>query len=144
MTLSQGILKVLKESFGEDFIEESNFKVEVGVRLVIKHTGEERSLAEIANALSSIPNVKVVDVKDSRSFAIELPGQVSALQKQIAAEISVPFAILQTDSVGPKVGAELRQQRQQLAHRRRVHLVTALGRGNGEQVARGGGACGGA
>ena len=104
------IEKVLKEKFGEDFIEESTFKVEVGVRLVIKHTGEERSLAEIANALSSIPSVKVVDVKDSRSFAIELPGQVSALQKQISAEMSIPFAILQTDSVGPKVGAELRQQ----------------------------------
>jgi len=104
------IEKVLKETFGEDFIEESTFKVEVGVRLVIKHTGEERSLADIANALSSIPNVKVVDVKDSRSFAIELPGQVSALQKQISTEMSIPFSILQTDSVGPKVGAELRQQ----------------------------------
>ena len=104
------IEKVLKETFGEDFIEESTFKVEVGVRLVIKHTGEERSLADIANALSSIPNVKVVDVKDSRSFAIELPGQVSALQKQISTEMSAPFSILQTDSVGPKVGAELRQQ----------------------------------
>jgi preprotein translocase subunit SecF len=104
------IEKKLKTAFGDDFIQESTFKVEVGVRLVIKHTGDDRSLADITNALKDIPNVKVVDVKDSKSFAVELPGQVSALQKQISSEMKSSFEILQTDSVGPKVGAELRQQ----------------------------------
>lgn len=104
------IEKVLKGAFGEDFIEESRFNVEVGVRLVINYTGEERSLADISNALKDIPNVKVSATKDSKAFAIELPGQVSELQKQIANNMSVPFEIKKTDSVGPKVGAELRQQ----------------------------------
>ena len=104
------IAALLKKSFGEDFIEDIDTRSEVGIRAVVAYKGEPKSIAEISNALLTMKEAKVKPSKDRRLFYVELPGQVNNIQKQIKSKINVPFVVLQTDSVGPKVGSELRQQ----------------------------------
>ena len=104
------IESLLKQAFGEDFIEESRFSIEVGARIVVKYTGQERSDSEIKKVIQSdFPKAKMVNVNEANTFSIELPGQVDELQAQVATKLAKP-EILQTDSVGPKVGKELQQQ----------------------------------
>ena len=108
--VQEKINAALTQAFGADFIDESKFSVEVGVRILIKHTGSAKSESEIKNVIAKdFPKAKVVNVNEANTFSIELPGQVEDLQAQISTKLSEP-KILQTDSVGPKVGKELQQQ----------------------------------
>ena len=101
---------LLTQAFGSDFIEESKFSVEVGARILVKHAGEEKSESAIKEVIKTdFPKAKVMNVNEANTFSIELPGQVEELEAQVAAKLSTP-KILQTDSVGPKVGKELQQQ----------------------------------
>lgn len=101
---------LLTQAFGSDFIEESKFSVEVGARILVKHTGEEKSESTIKEVIKTdFPKAKVMNVNEAKTFSIELPGQVEELEAQVSAKLSTP-KILQTDSVGPKVGKELQQQ----------------------------------
>ena len=91
-------------------IAASSLDAQVGARLKVVYTGEAVSEADIKNALNGIEGAKYENVNEKNTFFVSLPGQISKILKSIKSNISTPFALLQTDSVGPKVGGELRRQ----------------------------------
>ena len=108
--LEKELSDTLNTAFGGDFVEDMSIRSEVGIRAVITYKGEAKSMADIQNALKSYTQAKVTPSKDRRTFYVEFPGQVDNLKKELRSKIEATFTVLQADSVGPKVGSELRQQ----------------------------------
>jgi len=100
----------LEKSFGSDFVDEIKIRSEVDIRSVISYKGDPKSIADVTNALAAVPNAKVTPGKDKRIFYVVLPGQTRTLETELRAKLEKPFELIKTDSVGPKVGSELRQQ----------------------------------
>ena len=107
---STELSNILNSAFGGDFIEEISVRSEVNIRAVITYKGEVKSIEQIEEQLKSYKNAKVSPTKDRKTFTVEFPGQGETLKKEIVSKIDAPFEVAKTDSVGPKVGSELRQQ----------------------------------
>ena len=101
----------LKGRFGDNWINETDFTAEVGARLTVRYNGEKVTLDDVQAAVDDIPGAKAAPALDENVLYINLPG----LATQIGGKLrgSLPdreFKVLQVDSVGPKVGGELRRQ----------------------------------
>lgn len=113
----------LKSTFGADWIKESTFDAQIGARLMVTYNGSPKSVTELQNAVSSIEGVKVEESSDDNKIYIKIPSLSSQLEEALQAKFPGTgdykdaagksirnLQVLQVDSVGPKVGAELRQQ----------------------------------
>ena len=113
----------LTSTFGSDWIKESTFDAQIGARLMVTYNGEPKSVTDLQNAVSSIEGVKVEESSDDNKIYIKIPSLSSQLEEALQAKFpgtgdykdasgksTRNLQVLQVDSVGPKVGAELRQQ----------------------------------
>lgn len=97
--------------FGASWIDHTSFDAEVGARLSITYTGDKVTPAQAQEALGDLKGVTVLDGREDRELVVRMPG----LSELVAVEIRQvmgdhPFEVLAVEAVGPKVGAELRQQ----------------------------------
>ena len=101
----------LAATFGPDWIADERFEAEVGASMTLEYAGPAVPLEQIELAMKGMKGVKVRQAPDDNTFYVKLPGlslQVQdALKHQLADH---PFEVLQVDSVGPKVGGDLRRQ----------------------------------
>ncbi len=117
------ILSALSGRFGADWIQESEFDAQIGARLILTYGGEPQKLADIQSALSAIDGAVAEESSDNNKIYVKVPSLSSklelALQEKFPGtgpytddkgEPTTNLSVLQVDSVGPKVGAELRQQ----------------------------------
>ena len=107
--LEQTITNKLETSFGADWVKEMNFEAQVDSRFVVVYNGDEVSLADVTNALSGTDAI-VSNANDDNTFYLKVPGLSSKISNGLKSNLEVPFKVLQADTVGPKVGSELRQQ----------------------------------
>ena len=117
------ILSTLSGRFGSEWIKESEFDAQIGARLILTYAGDPQKLSDIQSALSGIDGAVVEESSDANKIYVKVPSLSSklelALQEKFPGkgpytndkgEAVSNLSVLQVDSVGPKVGAELRQQ----------------------------------
>lgn len=101
----------LNSAFGSDWIEETAYTAEVGARYTVRYKGEPVALADIQAAVSGVDGATAQDALDENTVYIRLPGLASKIGEKLRTTLTGrPFKVLKVDSVGPKVGGELRRQ----------------------------------
>lgn len=117
--LKSQVLDALKAKFGAEWIKESSFDAQIGARLVVVYNGDPVQIRDVQSSLSDIKGATATEASDDRTLYIKMPGistkLVSSLENKFPNEFTVENGvksspIQQVDSVGPKVGSELRQQ----------------------------------
>lgn len=107
--LRKNIEGALVAKYGASWLSESTFDAEVGSRMTVRYSGPEVGIAEIQSALAGVSGAEVAPSLDDNTFYVKLPGITSAVQKSLSSALEGhPFQVLQVDSVGPSVGADLR------------------------------------
>jgi preprotein translocase subunit SecF len=121
--IRDNVLSSLQKKFGDDWIKESFFDSQIGARVMVVYNGDPVGLSEVQSALSSITDATAEKTNDDNKIYIKVPG----LSSKIAGSLKQKFpgkqkytdskgetvgnlTVLQVDSVGPKVGAELQEQ----------------------------------
>ena len=101
----------LEDEFGADWIQESEFIAEIGSKVIIRYGGDAVPIQSIQQALAGIDQARARTAPDDNTIYVELPGLASQITDLIGQSLEGnPFRVLQTDSVGPKVGEELKTQ----------------------------------
>ncbi|MEL6344260.1 MAG: protein translocase subunit SecF [Myxococcota bacterium] len=101
----------LKAKYGDGWILDSKFVAEVSNKLTIQYAGDTVPLDDIKNTLSALDGAAVRQAPDDNTFYVDLPALSSKITDSIRDAMGGrEFRVLSTDSVGPKVGSELRRQ----------------------------------
>lgn len=103
------VKSALVAAFGADWVAEFNVDTEVGTRAAVLYSGPMVELARLQAALASLPEVSVQGSAEENTFYVRLPGVAEqigdALKDGLAGRT---FDVEKSDSVGPKVGGNLR------------------------------------
>ena len=103
--------QALASKFGPDWVAESSFDAQVGARLIVRYKGPAVPVTQVEEAVKDIEGARVRQAQDDNTVYIELPGQSAQIQRAVSAELKGrDFKVVSVDSVGPKVGGELRTQ----------------------------------
>jgi preprotein translocase subunit SecF len=100
----------LEGAFGKDWIDSFEVDSEVGSSVRLTYTGEPVAIEQVERALATLPGAKVTSGADANSLRVRLPGVAEDIRSALTK--SLPDRkpdIERTDSVGPKVGDNLRQ-----------------------------------
>ena len=108
--IQQSVKGALERTFGTDWIAEELFDAQVGARMMIRYSGDAVANEKIIEALASVKGATIQDAPDDNTFYVKLPGLSIKIADSLKNSISKEFTILQADSVGPKVGNELKEQ----------------------------------
>ena len=111
--LQQAVDSALSTAFGADWITESEFDAQVSLKATVRYAGDPVPMARIQDAVSGIEGAKVQDSPDENTFYVVLPGLSQKITKAIEQTFegrSIRQGGINVDSVGPKVGGELRQK----------------------------------
>ena len=109
--LEASVSEELTRTFGADWIVESRFDAQVGAQITIEHAPPAVPIARITDSLAGLEGVKVEDSPDDNTFYVKFPGLPSQVKSMIGEALGAKtFQVLQLDSVGPKVGGDLRRQ----------------------------------
>jgi len=107
----QEVEDTLRGAFGADWIAESTFVAEVSNKLTVRYTGNAVPIKQIQQSLADISGADVRDAPDDNTVYIALPALSSKITGNIKDAMGGrEFSLLSADSVGPKVGGELRRQ----------------------------------
>lgn len=99
----------LEAGFGKDWIEELRVDEEVGTRASVLYKGEVVPIDRIQAAVSGLDGVTVQPSTEENSFYLRMPGVAEEIRGALATNLSgQAFEVERTDSVGPKVGGNLR------------------------------------
>ena len=117
--LKSQVLAGLEGKFGKEWIKESTFDSQIGARLVVVYNGDPVQISDVQASLSAIEGATAAEASDDNTLYVKLPGistkLISSLEKKFPSEFAMENGVKnspveQIDSVGPKVGSELRQQ----------------------------------
>jgi preprotein translocase subunit SecF len=110
--LEQQLRGELTKLYGPGWVAELSGTAEVSARFVVTYTGDYKDPRALAKDLqAAFPRAYTNPGKQNDQVVIEIPGLADRITALVAAELDDrPFVVLSTDSVGPKVGADLRQQ----------------------------------
>ncbi|MCB9743051.1 MAG: protein translocase subunit SecF [Alphaproteobacteria bacterium] len=111
--LEKDILSTLSTAYGADWIVDSRFDAQVGGRLTVEHKPPEVQIRDVTALLEKqgITGALAQESPDDNTFYVKMPGLASQVEKSMASLFQGrAFKILQVDSVGPKVGGDLRRQ----------------------------------
>jgi preprotein translocase subunit SecF len=97
--------------FGKDWISETTYTAEVGARLTVHYTGGPVTVGDVQSAVDGIPGAVAAPALDDNVVYVNLPGLASKIGGKLRQALpDRDFQVLKVDSVGPKVGGELREQ----------------------------------
>lgn len=109
--LQAEVLSLLRGAYGEDSLGEVKVDAEVGTRMEIAFvSGRAPPIIEAGEHLKDIEGLKVSEGRERGQLTVRLPGLADILKQDLDNEIARPFRTLSMDSVGPKVGGDLRTQ----------------------------------
>ncbi len=105
------VKRALEAAFGVDWLVEERFEAEVGASMTLEYKGDIVATDRIVAAVKDISGVQVREQPDDNTFRVTLPGLSEQVQDAIGKDLAGhEFEVLQVDSVGPKVGGDLRRQ----------------------------------
>jgi preprotein translocase subunit SecF len=106
----EAVKNALNTAFGATWIEDFKVDTEVGTRAKIVYTGPAVALDKIDAALTGVSGVGVQGSPDDNTFYIRLPGIADAIRSTLTSAFpQKPPVIERTESVGPRVGGDLRK-----------------------------------
>ncbi len=110
--LEEQVRAELARLYGPDFVTELSASAEVSARFVVGYKGEPKDHDQVTRELqATFPGARASPSKEESQLVIEIPGLADRISKLMQAELGdKTFQVLATDSVGPKVGADLRRQ----------------------------------
>jgi preprotein translocase subunit SecF len=110
--LEKEVRDALTKLYGPDWIQSMTGTAEVSARFVVAYKEPYKDYKIVGKELEELlPNARVLPTKDELTIAVEIPGLSKRIEDRIeGAMAGKPFEVLATDSIGPKVGAELRRQ----------------------------------
>jgi preprotein translocase subunit SecF len=111
--LQSSVESALASAFGPDWIDEAAFDAQVSLKATIRYAGDAVPMSRIQSALDGIPGAKLQDSPDDNTFYVVLPGLSQKITKAIQETFegrSIREGGINVDSVGPKVGGELRRK----------------------------------
>jgi preprotein translocase subunit SecF len=102
----------LVKAYGADWIQEMRSSAEVSARFEVDYTGDIKAHQDVARDLKDLfEGVTVKPGKEDKQVVIQVPGLSERIKDRIASSLGGrEFEVLSTDSVGPKVGGQLRRQ----------------------------------
>ena len=101
----------LKGRFGDQWISETDYMAEVGARLTVRYNGSPVTIEDVQAAVDGVDGAQAAPALDDNVVYVNLPGLASQIGEKLRESLSGrDFKVLQVDSVGPKVGGELRRQ----------------------------------
>jgi len=101
----------LKARFGAEWISETDYTAEVGARLTVRYTGGPVTIQDVQAAVDGVDGARAAAALDDNVVYVNLPGLASQIGDKLKESLTGrDFKVLQVDSVGPKVGGELRRQ----------------------------------
>jgi preprotein translocase subunit SecF len=101
----------LEGRFGTEWIAETSYTAEVGARYTVRYNGNPVSINDIQAAVAGVDGAIAQDALDDNTVYIRLPGLASKIGDKLRTTLKGrDFKVLKVDSVGPKVGGELRRQ----------------------------------
>ncbi len=107
--LRSEVEQALVARFGTDWIADSAFDAQIGARMVVRYSGDEVSLDQVQSALAGIDGAVAQESPDDNTIQIKLPGVTSKVQALVKEAFDGKEFGLSIESVGPKVGDELRR-----------------------------------
>ncbi|MEQ1501810.1 MAG: protein translocase subunit SecF [Myxococcota bacterium] len=109
--LEGDVRKALADLYGPNWVQAVQSSAEVSARFLVTHEAPYKEYVQVEKDLQKVfPGAHTVPGKDELQIAIEIPGLAERIKDRIATEMGAhTFEVLSTDSVGPKVGAELRR-----------------------------------
>jgi preprotein translocase subunit SecF len=110
--LESNLRAELTKMYGPGWATDLKGTAEVSARFVVTYTGDWKDPKEVAQKLqAAFPRAYANPGKQNDQVIIEVPGLAERITALMAAELQDrPFTVLATDSVGPKVGGDLRRQ----------------------------------
>lgn len=103
--------KRLVDHYGNDWVDHVTMDAEVGARLTVAHKGPPVKTAEVQGLFRDQGGVAVRAGVHDNEIVVQLPGLSREIEQRIRTVLpDRKFEVLQAESVGPKVGAELRVQ----------------------------------
>ena len=104
------VKSALTAAFGAEWLAEFNVDTEVGTRAAVLYTGPAVEMARVEAALLSLTEVTVQGSAEENTFYVRLPGVAEQIRDALKGQLADrTFEIEKADSVGPKVGGNLRQ-----------------------------------
>jgi preprotein translocase subunit SecF len=110
--LEEQVKTALSSLYGPTWVRSISGKAEVSARFVVDYEGDYKDHAVVARDLQdAFPLASARPGREENQVVIDIPGLAQRIQERIATEMGARrFEVLSTDSVGPKVGADLRRQ----------------------------------
>lgn len=101
----------LDAAFGAEWIQELKVESEVGARMVVGHAGTPVTVEAVQSSLAGLDWAKAVPSRQENQVVIQLSGVAERVGAQLSEVLGAerPFELLSLESVGPRVGAELRR-----------------------------------
>ena len=101
--------KALVTTFGENWLETFKVDSEVGTTLRVTYTGEPVPLDKVQAALAGVEGVTVATGTDANTLRLRLPGEAEDIRAALTKGLPDREGdVERADSVGPKVGGNLR------------------------------------
>ena len=102
----------LEANFGSDWVEEANYNTDgVIPRLKVRYGGDSVSVAQVQSAITGVAGAKAKEALDDNTVYVELEGLSTRIKGILQSSLGDrSFNVRKVDSVGPKVGGELREQ----------------------------------
>ncbi|MFT5584726.1 MAG: preprotein translocase subunit SecF [Cognaticolwellia sp.] len=106
------VLSALSELYGADFVVNPRLDAQVTTRIIIEHKpGVDVNMEKVGVALEGIEGAKAKSYSEENTFQVELTGLSTKIESNIKEAFSGrDFEVRSLDSVGPKVGGDLRNQ----------------------------------
>ncbi|MEN9787597.1 MAG: hypothetical protein RLZZ299_2861 [Pseudomonadota bacterium] len=102
--------KALEGSFGTSWLESFALDSEVGTTVRVTYAGEGVPLEKVEAALARVEGVKVTAGTEPNTLRLRLPGVAEDIRATLLSRLPGKSAdIERADSVGPKVGGNLRR-----------------------------------
>ena len=100
----------LATAFGADWVNEFRVDAEVGTRAAVLYNGAPMPGTSIEAALAGLPEVKVQASPEENTFYLRLPGVAEQIRDVLTEQMAAKKPVIdRADSVGPKVGGNLRE-----------------------------------
>ncbi len=105
----ESVRVALVGAMGEGWIDELRLDTEVGTRATVTYKGDPVPLPRVTAALAALPGVTVQSSPEENAFYLRLPGIAEGIRAALTTEFPDRAPIIdRADSVGPKVGGNLR------------------------------------
>lgn len=106
------VRKALTGLYGSDWIKAVDARAEVSAQFTVDYKEPAKDYAQVTRDLQPFfPGARAVPGKEETQLRIEIPGLDDRIKTILSAKLAGhPFEVLATDSIGPRVGADLRRQ----------------------------------